>query len=246
MEIITLTDTASTNDYLLDRVRRQPQWEGAVTTPYQSAGKGMGTNRWESESGKNLLYSILIHPTWLPARKQYLLSMAQAVAVCDVLNGIVSGFTVKWPNDIYWRDRKLSGTRIDVNISARGLQDMVIGTGINVNQREFRSDAPNPVSLWQITGEEHSVPRLLEVVVCRFEYYCGVLRSGGEDRIMRLYHAALYRGDGKLYLYEDAAGRFMASIKRVDPDGTLHLLREDGTESVYQFKEVKTLLDTYY
>lgn len=243
MEIITLTDTASTNDYLLDRVRRQPQWEGVVTTPYQSAGKGMGTNRWESENGKNLLYSILVHPTWLPVRKQYLLSMAQAVAIYDSVRPIADGFTIKWPNDIYWQDRKLSGTRIDVNISARGLQDMVIGTGINVNQREFRSDAPNPVSLWQITGEEHSVPSLLQSVVSRFEHYYDVLRCGGEDRIVQLYHAALYRGDGKLYPYEDAAGRFMASIKHVDPDGTLHLIRQDGTESTYQFKEVSCIID---
>ncbi len=242
MEIINLTDTASTNDYLLDRVRRQPDWEGVVTTPYQSAGKGMGTNRWESESGKNLLYSILIHPTWLPIRKQYLLSMAQAVAICDSLNAITPGFTIKWPNDIYWQDRKVSGTRIDVNISARGLQDMVIGTGINVNQREFRSDAPNPVSLWQITGHEHDIQRLLQTVVTRFERYRDVLRQGGEYQIVALYHAALYRADGRLYPYEDANGRFMATIKHVDPDGTLHLLREDGTESAYQFKEVSALI----
>lgn len=239
MEIITLSDTASTNDYLLDRVRQQPDWEGVVTTPYQSAGKGMGTNRWESEAGKNLLFSILIHPTWLPIRKQYLLSMAQALAICHALNAITPEFTIKWPNDIYWRDRKISGTRIDVNISSAGLQDMVIGTGVNVNQQEFLSDAPNPVSLWQITGKEHDSAELLQSIIRRFERYSAILQQGGEADIIALYHAALYRNDGKLYPYEDTNGEFLASIKQVDPDGTLHLIREDGTESTYMFKEVR-------
>ena len=147
MEIIRLSDTASTNDYLLGLNTDQ---DLCVVADYQSAGKGMGTNTWESESGKNLLFSILLHPTWLPINKQYLLSMAEAVAIVEVLG---DGFEIKWPNDIYYGDKKLSGTRIDINLQGSTLKDVIIGTGINVNQEVFLSDAPNPISLKNINGQ---------------------------------------------------------------------------------------------
>lgn len=165
MEIIHLTNITSTNDYLLSL---KSQEDIVAVSDYQTRGKGMGTNRWESEPGKNLLFSILIHPTWIPVNQQYLLSMAEAVALCDTLREVTDDITIKWPNDIYWKDKKISGTRIDVNLSGGILADMVIGTGINVNQTEFLSDAPNPVSLKQITGMEHDREALLNDILERF------------------------------------------------------------------------------
>ena len=174
MEIIKLSDTASTNDYLLGLNTDQ---DLCVVTDYQSAGKGMGTNTWESEPGKNLLFSILLHPTWLPINKQYLLSMAEAVAIVEVLG---KGFEIKWPNDIYYGDKKLSGTRIDINLQGSTLKDVIIGTGINVNQEVFLSDAPNPISLKNITGQEHDRNTLLRDILERFSIYykkdCRILR----------------------------------------------------------------------
>lgn len=171
MQIIKLDNIGSTNDYLLRLSSQNPEWEGVVMAHYQSAGKGMGTNKWESESGKNLLFSILLHPRWLPVNSQYLLSMAEAVAIKDVLSRYVSDITIKWPNDIYWRDKKISGTRIDTNLCGGSISDMVIGTGININQRTFVSDAPNPVSLWQITNAEHDAETILRQIVDAFGNY---------------------------------------------------------------------------
>lgn len=235
MKVIHLHDIDSTNAYLLQNADR---WqEVTLTTDYQSAGQGMGTNTWESEAGKNLLFSILIHPTWLPVAQQYLLSMAEALALRDVMAEYADDITIKWPNDIYWKDRKLSGTRIDLNLMGSAMQDMVIGTGINVNQREFRSDAPNPVSLWQITHEEHDKDRILQEILCRFEQNVETLRQGGAEEIIKTYHQHLYRRDG-MYEYKDSEGVFRAEIDHVEPSGLLVLRREDGTLSSYYFKEV--------
>ena len=236
MEIIHLTDITSTNDYLLSLKRQD---DIVAVSDYQSHGKGMGTNRWESEPGKNLLFSILIHPTWIPVNQQYLLSMAEAVALCDTLRKVTDDITIKWPNDIYWKDRKISGTRIDVNLSGGVLSDMVIGTGINVNQTVFLSDAPNPVSLRQITGTEHDREALLNDILKRFDTMLQFLKDGNTDEIVKLYHERLYRKEG-MYRYKDANGTFMAAIDHVEPNGMLHLTLEDGTKRKYMFKEVAT------
>lgn len=236
MEIIHLTNITSTNDYLLSL---KSQEDIVAVSDYQTSGKGMGTNRWESEPGKNLLFSILIHPTWIPVNQQYLLSMAEAIALCDTLREVTDDITIKWPNDIYWKDKKISGTRIDVNLSGGILADMVIGTGINVNQTEFLSDAPNPVSLKQITGREHDREALLKDILKRFQPLQQMLKDGGTEEIVRLYHERLYRKEG-IHGYKDANGTFMAAIDYVEPSGILHLTLEDGTKREYMFKEVAT------
>lgn len=236
MEIIHLTDITSTNDYLLSLKREE---DIVAVSDYQTHGKGMGTNRWESEPGKNLLFSILIHPTWIPVNQQYLLSMAEAIALCDTLREITSDITIKWPNDIYWKDKKISGTRIDVNLSGGVLADMVIGTGINVNQTVFLSDAPNPVSLKQITGADHDREMLLNNILARFQPLLQLLQEGETEKIVKMYHERLYRKEG-MYSYQDDNGTFMAAIDYVEPNGMLHLTLEDGTKRAYMFKEVRT------
>lgn len=241
LPIIKIKETSSTNDYLLRIASERPEWEGAVVCEHQTAGKGMGKNCWESEDGKNLLYSIMIHPAWMPAHSQYLLSMAQAIAISDTLAQYTEGITIKWPNDIYWHDRKISGTRIDTNLNGSGICDMVIGTGVNVNQMKFVSDAPNPVSLIQITGVEHNVEELLYSMVENFGKYCKMLEQGDYDTITRIYHERLYRRDG-IHRYRDADGEFEAYINKVHQSGVLQLKRTDGTLSEYMFKEVEFVI----
>ena len=231
MEIIKLTDTASTNDYLLGL---NTDRDICVVADYQSAGKGMGSNTWESEPGKNLLFSILVHPIWLPVRQQYLLSMAEAVAIVEVLG---EGFEIKWPNDIYYGDKKLSGTRIDVNIHGGQLRDVIIGTGINVNQEVFVSDAPNPISLKNITGTEHDRDTLLRTILYHFTYYYNMVRET-PDNIVHLYHEHLYRRTG-LHTFADKDGTFQAEIVRVAENGIITLRRTDNTLSHYEFKELR-------
>ena len=231
MEIIKLIDIASTNDYLLGL---NTDRDICVVADYQSAGKGMGSNTWESEPGKNLLFSILVHPTWLPVRQQYLLSMAEAVAIVEVLG---EGYEIKWPNDIYFGNRKLSGTRIDVNLHGGKLRDVIIGTGININQEVFLSDAPNPVSLKNITGKEHDCDSLLQNILERFAYYYNKVQTATQD-IVHLYHEHLYRRTG-FHCYSDKDGTFQAEIVRVAENGIITLRRNDGALSQYEFKELR-------
>ena len=255
MEVVKLTDIPSTNDYLLGL---NTDRDICAVTDYQSAGKGMDTNTWESERGKNLLFSLLVHPTWLPIQEQYLMSMAEALALYDAIRAVHSsqftvhssgvhssrvkeGLTIKWPNDIYWGDRKLSGTRIDANLQGGMIRDMIIGTGINVNQTTFSDKVPNPVSLKQITNKTYDVEELLDTILANFNEYHELLRSGGKGEIMRQYHEKLYRREG-FHRYEDGAEEFEAELVEVSSNGIMTLRRKDGILSSYEFKEVRFVM----
>lgn len=251
--IIHLVETTSTNQFLkenashLSSCQEEPFTASSeesitvVVADYQTAGKGQGTNTWESEKGKNLLFSILVHPTTLPIERQYILSEAAALSYKEVLDAYTEDISVKWPNDIYWQDRKVSGTLIETSLSKGVFKDFIIGTGINVNQKEFRSDAPNPVSLCQITGREIPLEEVLDRMVEKFEEYYQMVIDGAYDTISKRYHEALYRKEG-LFPYRDKDGEFTASIDHVKDNGHLVLKDSEGNLREYGFKEVECVM----
>lgn len=238
-KIIHIDETDSTNRWLRDHGQEPIRHDGtlasagtAVVADYQTAGRGCGTNTWESERGKNLLFSLLIHPTDVPAREQFLLSMANALALKTALDSYVDDISIKWPNDIYWRDRKIGGTLIETRLQGTLVKDCIIGTGINVNQTQFLSDAPNPVSLAQILGHEVSRDALLQHILDAFRL---------SDDLPERYKAALYRREG-FFTYRDSGGTFRAEWVDVERDGTLVLRDEGGTVRRYAFKQVAFVL----
>lgn len=240
MEIKTIRfkEIDSTSRYLCEYTAADGEDLTIAVADFQTAGQGMGTNTWESEPGMNLLFSILVHPRMLPVNKQFLLSMAMAVALKEVLDEYTTGITVKWPNDIYWNDKKISGTRIDTSLSSHGIRNFILGTGIDVNQREFRSDAPNFVSLYQILGHEVSTDELLNKVVAAFQKYYSLVLNGDYTDVTTIYHQSLYRAHG-FYGYKDAEGDFEATIVKVADDGHLILRDHTGLIRTYAFKEIE-------
>ena len=220
-------ETTSTNSWLREHGGEEDM---AVWADYQTAGRGQGTNSWESERGKNLLFSVLLHPEGVAANRQFTISMAVALAVCDALGQHVGDLSIKWPNDIYWRNGKIGGMLIENRLHGAVIRDSIVGIGINVNQQRFRSDAPNPVSLWQIHGQETDRRQLLDEILERIDGYLG-------RDVKPQYMRQLYRRRG-FHPYCDAGGAFMAELADVETDGHLVLRDEAGRERRYAFKEV--------
>ncbi len=242
---IKVSQTASTNTYL-SRLAATLPGGTVIYTPSQTAGRGQKGNSWESEDGKNLTFSMLLKRPPVKARDQFYLSEAAALAVVEALTAEAGdGFSVKWPNDVYWQDKKICGMLLENSLDGSDIATCIVGIGLNVNQERFLSDAPNPVSLINITGCEHDLEALLKRVCSRIEQLVDSLDDdNARADLHQRYMAALYRNDGQLYPWEDAAGhRLMASVAGIAPDGTLTLLHEDGTRHDYLFKEVKHIIE---
>ena len=232
-KIVHIDETDSTNRWLKDH------GEGTmvVATDYQTAGKGCGSNAWESERGKNLTFSMLIHPDGIAAREQFRITEVVSVALCRTLQPyIYNKVEIKWPNDIYVGDRKICGILIENRLQGNVIVDCIIGIGLNVNQRVFLSDAPNPVSMYQLTGQETDREALLADFLQTFDQEWQSKANGSE------YRELLYR-KGKDGLYEDKTGRFVAKLTDVLPDGRLLLVDEAGKEHTYAFKEVSFIIE---
>lgn len=239
-ELICLKEVSSTNSRLRELLSERRLPEGSIVmAEAQTAGRGQAGNSWESEASKNLTFSIVIYPEVIEANEQFLISQTAALAVKEMLSDYTDNITVKWPNDVYWKDRKISGMLIENDLAGRTIYCSICGIGININQAEFLSDAPNPVSLTQITSEVYDLQELLGRFRERFySLYLRLLQDRKEE-IRREYKAALYRGEG-FHPYRDKDGEFEAEIEDIKSTGHLVLRLSGGEKRIYAFKEVAT------
>ena len=236
MRLIHLAETDSTNRYGRELTVENAQEPVVVWTDYQTAGRGCGANTWESERGQNLLFSVVLSPRGIAASRQFLISMAVSVAIRSVVADVVGrGVSIKWPNDIYVADRKLCGILIENQLSGSLIRRSIVGVGLNVNQQRFLSDAPNPVSLSQLTGRTYDREPILTSIVMRF------LHQLTDPQTPARYREHLYR-KGLTASYRDGQGEFLARLADVADDGRLLLVDTAGRPRTYAFKEVQFIV----
>ncbi len=236
----------STNTYLRELGGGDPAYDYEVAVAdFQTAGRGQKGNTWESEQGKNLLFSILAHPKNIKVREQFYISEAIALAVSDsVMAALGPQFahevSVKWSNDVYWKEFKMAGILIENTLQGDRILDTVVGVGLDVNQEVFLSDAPNPISLKNITGRDYDRDALLSDIVERFKGYME-LQADKRSDVDKLYRNRLFRREG-YHRFRDAQGEFEACIEGIRPDGCLMLQTTGGEHRVYEFKQVQFIL----
>jgi BirA family biotin operon repressor/biotin-[acetyl-CoA-carboxylase] ligase len=231
-----------------------------IRTDFQTAGRGQAGNSWESEKGKNLLFSTLLRYAEVEAADQWRLSMLVAVAVREAIVSILSPLasrlsplTIKWPNDIYYNDQKLVGILIENTLSGRHIAYTIAGVGVNVNQTQWLSNAPNPVSMKQITGEEYDVEGILNVFLEAIQRW----ETASTEQLREEYIKHLYRRTGwHSYLEREvsvaptniqlsaqtADGVFLAQWVDITPQGEWVLRLKSGEEKRYHFKQIRFVL----
>lgn len=240
--VISLMDAAQSAAYA-----PAPEGISVLTADFQTSGRGQRGTHWESEACSNLLMALRFAPVWCDAAEQFALSEAVAVAVqeavtqsvCDDDAVCAEDFSLKWPNDLYWRDKKLGGLLLQHRLSGRQVERTIAGLGLNVNQTVFRSDAPNPVSLSTITGHSLCLSSLKHAIVRRVCARLQAVADGDSAALHTDYCARLYRREG-LHRFRDVArgADITASLHEVLPTGRLVLALTDGTLRSYYFKEV--------
>ena len=238
--------THSTNTLLKELLAKGewPEGERFLYTAFQTAGRGQAGNGWESEEGKNLLCSIL-----LPPRKN-LFEMNVLVSVV-VHRFLGDEYTIKWPNDIYWQDKKVAGILIENAIIGNEVKYSIAGIGLNVNQTEWKSDAPNPVSLKQITRINYDLEELMYYLMDEFDEDMKMTT----DELWAYYRDHLYRREGfwpfverevstapTMNAEKGAEGIFLAKIENVRTNGEIELRDQNGNLRTYHFKQVRYVL----
>ncbi len=249
--------TNSTNTLLLERLQQEALPDGyTVYTFEQTAGRGQQGNAWESEAGRNLLFSRVVRPAELHPSELFRLTQWVSVVITEVLRRYENGITIKWPNDIYWQEKKLCGILIESAFAGSRVDYAVVGVGLNVNQEVFVSDAPNPVSLSRILGGQTlDLDALMLEIDAAFVEMRPLL---GEPTLLKqMYMERLFRREGmhsymrrEVSLEPTSVVRqsfengitFLAAVKDVLSDGCLLLRLENGEQQAFHFKQIRFVL----
>jgi BirA family biotin operon repressor/biotin-[acetyl-CoA-carboxylase] ligase len=253
---IEMQSVDSTNNYALSQVHagslpdRQSLVQHGTTffAHEQVAGKGQRGKAWATEKGANIILSIVIKPAPLLLTQQFQLSATVAVAVHKFFSRYAGTDTkIKWPNDLYWQDRKAGGILIESvvgNDEPANWKWAVAGIGININQTSFPAELQNPVSLKQITGHDFDTV-ILAKELCSIleEKYCELINEGF-TAIYAEYLLHLYKKNELVKLKKENRV-FEAIIKTVLPTGRLvveHSIEEDPIAIGFNFGEAEWVI----
>ena len=231
--------TASTNDDARDEKYREGD---VVWADFQTAGRGQRGHEWYSRKGENLTFSVVLEPLFVPIAEQFSVSEVVALSLVDMLAEYGIEAKIKWTNDIYVGDKKLVGILIEHSLSSATLRRTIVGIGINVNQKEFDSALPNPVSMTQLLGREFELEEVLNCFLSHLQRNYALLREGAKAALHERYNSLLYRKN-EYHTYALPSGeKFSAKIVGTAPSGALCLENECGDRKDYLFKEVEFVI----
>ena len=245
--IIKLRTVDSTNKYLQELIFSGKKLSDGDTylAHLQTGGQGMGNNRWESEAGKNLTFSIFIEPAFLAADKQFMLNKSVSLALYDFVRNKIpdKSVTIKWPNDIYIENSKVSGILINHTIQGNHILNSIIGIGININQKQFISNAPNPTSLIHHLSYESDLDDCLNDVCNNLNFRFQQLTRGEYEKLNIDYeHALLTLNKFHSFKVTDSNEIILGKITGVTNYGQLIVTDKNGEKREFGFKEIEFVI----
>ena len=235
-----LPTTDSTNNHAMNEARLGQTSDGmAYFALDQYQGKGQRTKTWSSKPGENIILTVVKDCSALELNNQFQLSVAVALACFDFFSAYAGDETrIKWPNDIYWRDRKAGGILIENMVKSGRWDKAIIGMGININQTAFESSDGKPVSLKQITGKTFDPINLAKELCQHLEQRFSMLENQPFDQLLSSYNEQLYK-KGEMVPFKRNNILFQAKVIGVGKDG--HLLIQHGVEERIPFGEITWL-----
>jgi BirA family biotin operon repressor/biotin-[acetyl-CoA-carboxylase] ligase len=240
--LVTIKEVDSTNTFLKTLLSNsKPLPEGTVImAESQYAGRGQQQNKWHSEPGKNLTFSILLNPSFLAVNNQFDLNRIVSLGVYDGLKPYLGeNLKIKWPNDIYYGDRKLGGILIETHVQGSQIKNAIIGIGLNINQENFDPGAGNAISVKQILHRDYDLRTILSEICGHIEAYYLNLKAGKFLFVRNTYQGRLYwLNEVKRFRTNDTI--FEGIIKDVKEEGLLIVESSRGLQE-FSLKQIEFL-----
>jgi len=209
-----------------------------IRSDWQSKGRGQETTSWESEPAKNLLCSLIFHPSRLLSQNIVYLNMAVCLSAIDVLSPYTNDAAIKWPNDLYVGNKKIAGILIENTVQGNLIKQVIIGLGFNINQQHFLTTT-NAISLSQVANYELDIGMFLKQWLNAISLRYTQFENGDFSQLWNQYHQYLYQL-GNTCNFECNGEIIEGTVLGVNTDGLLRL-KIDTSEQLFHVKQLKWL-----
>jgi len=242
LRILSFPELPSTNQYLKEVSEKEKPQEGAlVITLNQTQGRGFGQNQWHSQANKNLTFSFILYPKHIKATDQMMLNYFVSLAIVDFLDSLQIKASIKWPNDIYVYDKKISGILIENTIAGEFLHSSIIGIGLNIQEQTFPESLPNPISVFDIKHKNfdlnYCLTQLLENLNQRY-----FQTQFDKEKLKSSYTEKMYKILVESEFIREDKTQFEGVILGVDADGKLIVRNKNQEIELFGFKEIEYLI----
>ena len=233
----------STNNYAMNLLSKCKPIEGtAITAGFQSVGRGQIGRTWWGDAFKNLYTSIILSPRHIKSAEQWTINQAISLSIAECLESWIKlPVSIKWPNDIYIRDKKVCGILIQCVLSGKTIQHAVVGIGLNINQESFPNTIPNPTSLYMESGKKLPIIGIRNSLYAFIEKWYESTMTPNAGALQSKYLSRLYRR-GESNAFMKGGSMIYGEINGVDKIGRL-ILSINGKEEIFNFNEVKMIIN---
>ena len=238
LNIIKLNTVNSTNEFAKELLKKSelPEFT-CVIADKQKEGKGQHGNIWHSDKGKNLTFSLIFYPKFLNIDLQFYISKVISLGIVGFLDTIHFGFKIKWPNDIYYNNKKLGGILIENSIFKNKIKSCVAGIGLNINQYEFPEYLSDAVSLMNLSSKRYNLNVLIHDL-CNEIYKNYLFLIKKEFAVIDTKYNEYLCKFNEIAEYKDVSGIFTGKIIGTEKSGKLIIENTTGAIKKYDFKEI--------
>lgn len=237
-DIVKLKEVSSTNMVLQELTNSLSLPEGTVIlSDFQTTGKGLSTNIWESETGKNLTFSLLLKPKDLLAKDQFIISMAVSNSLIDMLEAFSIKAEIKWPNDILIHLHKVAGILIENSITGKTIDQSIIGIGLNINQKQFPEYEFPASSLRLETNREYNIIHIFTALLNHLEHWINAIYASQYNQVRDYYLQYLFQKNS-FHTYLTNHKKFTGKITGINEYGQLEITDQKGKVRYFNFKEI--------
>lgn len=235
----------STNDYLKEIVSKNNVKEGfSIITDYQNKGRGQLNNVWHSSHSKNILFSFVVFPKQISISEIFILNQWISISIIEGLekvflkNKMDGQLKIKWPNDIFLNNKKIGGILIENSISTHGIEQSIIGIGLNINELTFPETLPLASSLKKEYDLPWSRSQILNAICAEIEEnYRMLYTPSSKINSQNYFNYLLGYKEKRSYKIEEKKRE--GTIIDIDSYGRLVLEFEDQSTQLFGMKELQ-------
>ncbi|MEX2641594.1 MAG: biotin--[acetyl-CoA-carboxylase] ligase [Balneolales bacterium] len=230
----------STNGYVKSKKKAETAHGLTCIADSQRQGRGLYGKTWETQPAANLTFTVVFKPALNNCLQT--LNLMSALSVSEVLQQQTGlNFSLKWPNDVYYGNRKIGGLLTETSFTGPNLDRILLGIGLNINQREFNGELHDKACSLSLITDKDGFCRedLLAHILNQIEHNYQQWENNDQLLIRGINRKLIGYGKWVRLQVDGVHSKEPSKLLGVNSSGFLHVLNNEDELKIFTHEEVR-------